>query len=70
MWGKGEPRMIANEWGTSTSALNISIYGQKIYKRKEKEGLLAPNMEFRIEINTEKKPSKEDDFHVSTESMA
>jgi len=28
--GSREPRMTANEWGTSTSALNISIYRQKI----------------------------------------
>jgi len=27
--GSREPSMIANEWGTSTSALNISIYKQK-----------------------------------------
>jgi hypothetical protein len=38
--GSREPRMIVNEWGTSASALNISIYGQKkFYKRKEIEGL-------------------------------
>jgi hypothetical protein len=27
--GSREPRMIANEWGISTSALNVSIYGKK-----------------------------------------
>jgi hypothetical protein len=27
--GSREPRMIADEWSTSTSALNISIYGKK-----------------------------------------
>jgi len=51
--------MTVNEWGTSTSAPNISIHGKKyIYKRKEKEGPLTPNMEFRIEINTERSQVK------------
>jgi hypothetical protein len=34
--GSREPRMTANEWGTSTSALNISVYGQKKSIREKK----------------------------------